>query len=131
MLDGILAFLSQSRGSIISGVEVVPHAQMLRVSLDNGAALELCGGWIYGSGGKVAFGAMDIGFYFGEDPELLELMQEDEQRFLAKLSPLHGLEIRSVTLEGNCLILELSKKKFIKWFQLSKQTLGIRVIRDA
>lgn len=131
MLDDIVECLSSSKGATITGIEVVASCQILRTAFDNGILLELCGGWLYGTSTKVVFGAMDIGFYFGSDEELLAVMEEDERRYQSKLAGLEGLKLQQIEYSDNCLTLNLSKSRHIRWFCLSREQLGIRVLNNA
>lgn len=131
MLDDIVECLSSIRGATIIDIEVVAPCQILRVAFDSGVSLELCGGWLYGAGAKIVFGAMDIGFYFGNEEELLAVIDEDERRYQSKLAGLEGLKLQEIGYSDNCLTLHLSKSRHIRWFCLSREQLGIRVLNNA
>ncbi len=131
MLDEIVECLSSSEGATIIGIEVVASCQILRIAFDNGISLELCGGWLYGSSTKVVFGSMDIGFYFGSDEEILAVIEDDEKRYQSKLAGLEGLKLQEIEYSDNCLTLNLSKSRHIRWFCLSREQLGIRMLDNA
>ena len=131
MLDDIVECLSSSKGATVIGIEVVASCQMLRVAFDNEISLEVSGVWLYGDSTKVVFGAMDIGFFFGSDEELLAVMEEDERRCLSKLAGLNGLKLQEVEYSDNCLTLNLSKSRNVRWYCLSREQLGIRVLNNA
>lgn len=130
MLDDIVECLSSSRGATIIGFEIVAPCQILRVAFDSGVSLELTGGWLYGAGAKIAFGAMDIGFYLGNEEELLAVMEEDERGYQSKLAGLKGLKLLEVAYSDNCLTLNLNKSRQIRWFCLSREQLGIRMLNN-
>lgn len=131
MLDDIVECLSSSKGATIIGIDVVVSCQILRVDFDDGISLELSGGWIYGISRKIVLGAMDIGFYFGSEEDLLAVMDEDEKRFKSKLAGLKGLKLNAIEHSEHWLTLDLAKSRHIKWFCLSSEQHGIRVLSNA
>lgn len=127
----LLAHLQSSIGAKVQRVEVIAISQILRVYLDSGFAVELAGGWKFEKNSKIQFGAMDIGFYFDPDEDLLKEIEQQERRFHARISELEGEKLEGVKSSEQDLTLKFNGSCEITWVCLSAQELGLRLIRDA
>ncbi|GAA0851727.1 hypothetical protein GCM10009113_36340 [Marinobacter szutsaonensis] len=131
MLEDIVDQLTALQGHIVAEIEVIAVCQMLRLTFDNSVTVELTSGWVYEANSKAKFGAMDVGFYFGSEDELLDALEEDEKKYLSKVNSLTGKILEAVEPTASGFIMGLTGKKQIRWHSLSAQGLGIRLFKNA
>lgn len=119
-------------GRKIINIELVSIAQILRIIFDNNTMIELTSCWRYRTTKSILFGSLDIGFFQNntiskeEADELQELINTQEEDHYKKLNTLIDRKLVNIVFNERELCLEISGKRFIEWFCLSRDDIGFR-----
>jgi len=114
----------------IVNIELVSIAQILRIVFDNNTMLELTSCWRYRTSKSILLGALDIGFFQSnteskeEADELQELITTQEEDHYKKLNTLLDRTLVNIIFNERELCLEISGKRYIEWFCLSRDDIG-------
>lgn len=120
-------------GKKIVEIELVSIIQALRIVFENNTMIDLTSCWRYSTQKSILIGAMDIGFFHitpDSEEEMNALIKEQDEFHYKKLNTLLGRTLNNIIFNEREVILEISGKRTIDWFLLSRDDIGFTAIDD-
>ena len=123
-------------GKKIITVEIISICQLLLIVFENNTTIELTSCWRYRTEKSILLGSLDIGFFQNnteskeEADELQELITEKEKHHYQKLNSLIGRTLKNIVFSERELYLEISGKRYIDWFCLSRDEFGFESVAN-